>query len=93
MRAPISREPFEVAEDARDRASSCAARDADARREPEIVGAPFWVDSALLAAAGIPTVIFGPNGEGAHAEVEWVDLASLEQCVEIYARVAADLCS
>ena len=23
-------------------------------------------------------------GEGAHAEVEWVDVASLEQCVEIY---------
>ena len=59
-------------------------------REPETVGVPFWADSALLAAAGIPTVVFGPTGEGLHSEVEWVDLASLEQCVEIYSRVAAD---
>ena len=61
--------------------------------EPPIVGVPFWADSALLAAAGIPTVIFGPVGEGLHAEVEWVDVASLEQCVEIYVRVAAELCT
>ena len=60
--------------------------------EPETVGVPFWADSALLAAAGIPTVLFGPIGEGPHSEVEWVDVASLEQCVEIYSRVAADLC-
>ena len=62
-------------------------------RELETVGVPFWADSALLAAAGIPTVVFGPTGEGLHSEVEWVDLASLEQCVEIYSRVAAELCS
>ena len=62
-------------------------------REPEIVGVPFWADSALLAAAGIPTVVFGPTGEGLHSEVEWVDLASLEQCIEIYAGVATQLCA
>ena len=45
-------------------------------RDPEIVGAGGWMDSAFLAAAGIPTVIFGPDGEGAHADVEWVDLVS-----------------
>ena len=60
--------------------------------EPEVVGVPFWADSALLAAAGIPTVVFGPRGEGLHSEVEWVDVASLEQCVEIYTAVAAELC-
>ena len=43
--------------------------------------------------AGIPTVLFGPLGEGAHAEVEWVDVASLERCVEIYVGVAAELCA
>ncbi len=61
-------------------------------KEPDIVGASFWADSGLLAEAGIPTVLFGPAGEGAHAEVEWVDIASLERCVEIYSAVAADLC-
>jgi acetylornithine deacetylase len=54
------------------------------------VGAPFWTDAALLAAAGIPTVLFGPSGEGAHAEVEWVDLESLEQLRDAVVRVAAE---
>ena len=60
---------------------------------PEIVGAPFWADSALLSSAGIPTVVFGPAGEGAHAVDEWVDLASAERCAEIYAAVAGELCA
>jgi len=29
------------------------------------------MDMALLNAAAIPTVAFGPSGEGAHADVEW----------------------
>jgi acetylornithine deacetylase len=61
--------------------------------EPELCAMAFWADSALLAAAGIPTVLYGPKGEGAHAEVEWVDLASVERCLEVYVAVAADLCA
>jgi len=60
--------------------------------EPEVVGVSFWADSALLAATGIPTVLFGPLGEGAHAEVEWVDVESLERCVEIYGAASVELC-
>jgi acetylornithine deacetylase len=59
----------------------------------EVGGVPFWTDAALLAGAGIPTVVLGPAGEGAHAEVEWVDVASLERCAEIYLAVAAELCA
>jgi acetylornithine deacetylase len=40
------------------------------------------MDSAFLAAAGIPTVIFGPDGAGAHADVEWVDLKSASRTVD-----------
>ena len=58
----------------------------------EVVGAPFWTDAALVADAGIPTVLFGPAGEGAHAEVEWVDLASLERLCEVVGEVAAEWC-
>ena len=58
-----------------------------------VVGVPFWADSAVFAAAGISTVLLGPAGEGAHAAVEWVDLASAERCAEIYFAVAADFCS
>jgi len=56
------------------------------------VGVSYWADSALLAAAGIPTVLFGPAGEGAHAAVEWVDLASVEHCADVYLAVAQEFC-
>lgn len=93
VRAPISREPFEVAEDAEIVQAVRRHARAVLNAEPELVGVSFWADSALLAAAGIPTVLFGPIGEGAHAEVEWVDIHSLERCAEIYVGVAAELCS
>jgi acetylornithine deacetylase len=58
----------------------------------EVVGVPFWADSALLADAGIPTVLFGPVGDGAHAVVEWVDIGAAERCLEVYVEVAAEFC-
>lgn len=93
VRAPISRNPFEVAVDeaiveaVRRHATSVLGS------TPETVGVSFWADSALLADAGIPTVLFGPIGEGAHAETEWVDVESLERCTEIYVAVAKEFCS
>jgi acetylornithine deacetylase len=59
---------------------------------PAIVGMPFWADSGLIAASGIPTVLFGPGGEGLHERVEWVELADLERCAEVYLAVATDYC-
>ena len=92
-RASISREPFEVAEDAE--IVECVRRQATRvlGSAPTTVGVPFWADSALLASAGIPTVVFGPTGEGLHSEVEWVDVNSLECCAQIYSAVGAELCA
>jgi acetylornithine deacetylase len=56
-------------------------------------GALFWTDAALIANAGIPTVLFGPAGEGAHATVEWVSLSSLTRVREVVRRVAAEWCA
>jgi acetylornithine deacetylase len=56
-------------------------------------GVAFWTDAALLAGAGIPTVLFGPRGDGAHAEEEWVDLGSLERCAGVYLDLARALCA
>ena len=33
----------------------------------------FWTDAAMLGAAGIPSVLFGPGGAGLHSVEEWVD--------------------
>jgi acetylornithine deacetylase len=87
-RVVVARQPFETPADAP--IARLVARHAG---NPEVVGVPFWADSALLAAAGIPTVVFGPAGEGAHAVAEWVDLASAERCAEVYAAVARELCA
>ena len=59
----------------------------------DYTGALFWTDAALLAGAGIPTVLFGPAGEGAHATVEWVSLASLDRVRDVVRRVAAEWCA
>jgi len=61
--------------------------------KPEPVGVAYWMDMALLNAAGIPAVAFGPSGAGEHADVEWVDIASLETCVRTYLKVAAYICT
>ena len=87
LRLLVSREPFEADEGHElVRAVSTAAGVTGA------VGLPFWTDAALVAAAGIPAVLFGPVGEGAHAAVEWVDVSSLERCREVYAAVATAVC-
>jgi acetylornithine deacetylase len=51
-------------------------------------GAPYWMDSALFADAGIPTVNYGPTGSGPHEPVEWVDAASVVACARIYVEAA-----
>jgi acetylornithine deacetylase len=88
VRVPLSREPFEVPEGEEIVAlvKRHACRDG-------VVGVPFWTDAALLQAAGIPTVVFGPAGEGAHADVESVDLESVERCAQTILAVARDFCS
>ena len=53
----------------------------------------YWADSALLSAAGIPTVLYGPEGDGAHADVEWVSRSGTETAAAVLTRLARDLCS
>lgn len=60
--------------------------------EVKLVGSSWWMDSALFGDQGIPTVVLGPAGAGAHAIDEWVDLASVERCRDIYTDLIADFC-
>ena len=86
-RLTVGREPFEVAAD--DPFVQLVGR---AAGETEPVGVSFWADSGLIAAAGIPTVLYGPIGEGAHADVEWVDLDSLGRVRDVVVRTAVEWC-
>ncbi len=92
VKAYFVRDPFEAAPDASivkavDRAALSVLGHA-----PAHVGDTPWMDAALLQAAGVDTVVFGPAGAGAHADVEWVDLESVEKLAEILAEAAADYC-
>jgi len=52
-----------------------------------LTGLSFWADSALMGLAGVPSVLFGPAGHGAHAVDEWVSLKSLIAVYEVLRKV------
>jgi len=43
-------------------------------------GMTFWTDAAILGAAGIPSVLFGPGGAGLHSVEEYVILEDVCRC-------------
>lgn len=88
----LSRDPFEVSPQAELAVILAEVATRALGQPPEKIGVPFWMDSALLAAAGIETVVIGPMGAGAHAEVEWVDLQSLIDLAQILAHAALAYC-
>ncbi|MDP9766085.1 ArgE/DapE family deacylase [Deinococcus enclensis] len=79
-RLTLARDPFGISVDAPIVQALERAAAGVLGAPPAVIGQSFWMDSAFLAAAGIPTVVFGPRGGGAHATEEWVELASVEQC-------------
>jgi acetylornithine deacetylase len=92
VRVTLARDPSEVGANS-DIAVAVAESASDVLgARPGVVGVAYWMDMALTNAAGIPTVAFGPSGEGEHADVEWVDAASLESCVSTYLATAARVC-
>ena len=62
-----------------------------AGEELEPVGVKAVADGAIWSAAGIPTVYHGPAGAGAHADVEYVEVAELERATRVYVELARRL--
>jgi acetylornithine deacetylase len=84
----FAREPFQI-----DASHDLPQQLARAAGKGGFFGIAFWTDAALLAEAGIPTVLYGPTGAGAHATEEWVELESLERCVQVYLETARAVCT
>jgi acetylornithine deacetylase len=93
VRTTLVRPPFEIGTEAEIVRLVSAHAERVLGLVPPVIGWAAWMDSAILGAAGIPTVIFGPGGEGAHAVVEWVDLASVERCAEVLVAAAQEFCA
>lgn len=53
----------------------------------------FWTDAALLSEAGIPSVLFGPGGEGLHSAVEYVRIDDVVICARALVECARDFCT
>jgi len=47
---------------------------------PKHIGMSFWSDAAILGAAGIPSVLFGPGGAGLHSAEEYVRVDDVRRC-------------
>ena len=91
-RTTLARDPFEI--DA-GRPFVRLVRDAAATslgEAPASDGLSFWADSAFTAAAGIPTLLFGPAGQGAHADDEWVSVTSVIACADVLTAAARAFC-
>jgi acetylornithine deacetylase len=88
QRTLLVREPFAIDPDA-----EIVSLVRSASGSAPVTGASYWADAAFIAAAGIPTVMYGPGGEGAHAEMEWVSVSDTERVVRTLVDVAARLCA
>lgn len=87
VRAPFETEPGAPVV----RALEAAAKAVTGER-PERTGESPWMDSALLAEAGVDTVVYGPAGAGAHAAEEWVEVESVVRLAEVLAGTAVRYC-
>lgn len=64
-----------------------------AAHQDEIVGMSFWTDAAVLGAAGIPSLLFGPGGAGLHSREEYVEIADVLRCRDGLAALARAWCN
>jgi acetylornithine deacetylase len=92
VRAGLVRQPLETSADAPVVKVLAGAVQAVTGRAPRLFGASFWTDASLIAEAGIPAVLLGPGGAGAHEVVEWSDLEQVGAAVDVLTRVARELC-
>jgi acetylornithine deacetylase len=64
----------------------------DAGCQSSIAGMTFWTDAAILGAAGIPSVLFGPGGAGLHSIEEYVIVDDVLRCRDALAQLARGWC-
>jgi acetylornithine deacetylase len=89
----LARPPFEVSKD--EAIVKALQNSATARlgKMPDWRGEPFWTDCAILQSAGIPCVMFGADGGGAHAAMEWTTTESVKALADILTETALAFCN
>jgi len=60
---------------------------------PVIEGLSYWTDAALLSAAGIPAICYGPGDiRLAHSATEWVPVDEIQRATAVLAQAALSWC-
>jgi acetylornithine deacetylase/succinyl-diaminopimelate desuccinylase-like protein len=92
LRVGLARSPFEA--DREDTLAKLVLKEAETTlgHPPIIRAEPFWTDAALLAERGIPALLFGVDGGGAHAATEWATIDSIGKVAITLDRVAQEFC-
>jgi acetylornithine deacetylase len=62
-------------------------------RQTTVGAMSFWTDAAILGAAGMASVVFGPGGAGLHGLEEYVRLDEVLACREALVTVARRFCA
>src|SRR5690554_4306521 len=88
----LERYPFQADEAEAIVQTTVAAAERVTGREGVWRGESVWTDCALLAEAGIPCLLFGVDGGGAHAASEWVTLESLETVTRVLTETITEYC-
>jgi acetylornithine deacetylase len=89
----LERHPFEVPANSPIVQAVIAAGEAVTGQVPVLRGEPFWTDASLMLEAGIPGLLFGVDGGGAHAATEWIELDSLDRVSRVLAQAATNFCN
>ncbi|MBP2458113.1 acetylornithine deacetylase [Clavibacter michiganensis] len=55
-------------------------------------GEPFWTDAGLVLEAGIPCILLGVTGGGAHADEEWAEVDSIHRLADVLEGAILDFC-
>ena len=87
----FSRPPYELSPShPLPQALQAAAASAGCASRP--VGMSFWTDAAVLAGAGVPSVLFGPGGAGLHSTEEYVNVSDVIACRDALAALVRAWC-
>lgn len=93
IRVSAARPSFKIAKDTP--FVQCAIRGIEGGlgRPATFRGEKFWTDCALLAEKGIPSLLFGVDGEGAHAATEWATVDSIRKLTKALGLIAKEFCA
>ncbi|CAG8216996.1 unnamed protein product [Penicillium olsonii] len=72
--------------------SAVSSSEAVLGNTPTVTTGPFWTDASLFGAVGVPSIVWGPAGDGLHGKEEWVEVESLRQFEKVFTQLVRDFC-